>query len=258
MATFTLNEIQLIVDDLSHSALFYRDVLGLSPADGGRMQLHHGACDFRASRGVLLKLLERTGKEQCQMPGPSDRSAPFHLCLKVRKMAPVVERLRKASVRFALEPKDGRGNVRVCFFYDPDGILLELTEGDITYDRTFNEQSVMHADDSGIYGPTRVDHIAVEVANRASVAGLADELLGLKPIGELNFPDLGFDVTYLSDGRLGCELFDFGESSAADHFEVDQRWRIRLAALPLQGDSAPHPVAILFGYNEGIKVSGCA
>ncbi len=39
------------------------------------------------------------------------------------------ELLKRADVPFHLDPLDAEGAVRICFFYDPDGTLLEFVAG---------------------------------------------------------------------------------------------------------------------------------
>ena len=44
-------------------------------------------------------------------------------------MDEVVRKFIEAGVRFTLEPFDATGGVRIAFFKDPDGILIELVRG---------------------------------------------------------------------------------------------------------------------------------
>ena len=51
------------------------------------------------------------------------------------------ELLHEAGVRFHLEPLDATGGVRITFFYDPDGVLLEFIQGHIDYHKVWQRQS---------------------------------------------------------------------------------------------------------------------
>jgi catechol 2,3-dioxygenase-like lactoylglutathione lyase family enzyme len=47
----------------------------------------------------------------------------------------IAEKLRQAGVPFTLPPTNANGGVRIAFFTDPDGTLIELIEGDLNYSR---------------------------------------------------------------------------------------------------------------------------
>jgi len=65
---------------------------------------------------------------------PDDLQLGFrHVGFKVEAVDPRAAVLKDAGVPFHLDPLDAEGGVRICFFYDPDGTLLELVQGDLQY-----------------------------------------------------------------------------------------------------------------------------
>jgi catechol 2,3-dioxygenase-like lactoylglutathione lyase family enzyme len=67
------------------------------------------------------------GREQSTW-SPDDLQKGFrHIGFKVDRIDERAAVLKDAGVEFKLDPLDAEGNVRICFFYDPDGTLLELS-----------------------------------------------------------------------------------------------------------------------------------
>jgi catechol 2,3-dioxygenase-like lactoylglutathione lyase family enzyme len=58
-----------------------------------------------------------------------------HFALRVTGLDAIAERLRAANVPFTVPPTNANGGVRIAFFTDPDGTLIELIEGELTYSR---------------------------------------------------------------------------------------------------------------------------
>lgn len=56
-----------------------------------------------------------------------------HIAFKVKSVDATAARLKAAGVEFALEPLNATGGVRIAFFKDPDGTLLEIVEGELEY-----------------------------------------------------------------------------------------------------------------------------
>ena len=213
----------LTVDDIDRSVAFYRDILGLRPCahDDAKTSIE-GAGYILDGGTIALGLSQSDDSAQNGSPG-----AMWHLCFSVTEMDSLVERLRKAGARFAIEPRGARGGVRVCFFFDPDGILLELTEGELTYDTDFRDtHSPAMAEGQAI----RIDHVAVEVTDRSVAADTYRKMLGFKLLGELDYSEDSFGITYMNDGKFGIELFQFDEGGPGSRIDDSQRWRFALAA----------------------------
>ena len=60
-----------------------------------------------------------------------------HLAFYVGDVDAEAARLREAGAEFTIEPQDVTGDVRLAFFLDPDGTLLELLSGPPRYHRSF-------------------------------------------------------------------------------------------------------------------------
>lgn len=178
-----------------------------------------------------------------------DLQAGFrHVGFKVSDLDRRVARLREDEVPFQLEPIHAEGDVRITFFYDPDGTLLELVEGPLQYHEVYDRDAVDA--DWGLGDPDRprFDHVAetVEDAHRAHefFGGLGYTLMG--GIHQPSDPR-GFEITYLRGGDSSIEIFEFGAAEAARRVpQVDARG---FAAVEVSGEApdAAVPVADAFG-----------
>jgi catechol 2,3-dioxygenase-like lactoylglutathione lyase family enzyme len=146
-----VDHINIVVSDLERSERFYTELLGfvvtrrallegdwiesivglagvcadvvyLEPPEGGlRIELLH----YRAPKGQALP-------ETAQANTVGLR----HVAFRVRGIEAMYERLRAAGVEFVGPPtavpsgvvKHDAGRKRLCYFHDPDGVILELAE----------------------------------------------------------------------------------------------------------------------------------
>jgi len=118
-----------------------------------------------------------------------------HLAFYVGDVDAEVARLREAGVEFTIEPRDVIGDVRLAFFLDPDGTLLELLSGPPRYHRTYAEERVALP---GPGDPPVLAHLAITV-ERPPQDGV---------IGELEVDDML--ITFV-DGPVPLELFSFAD-----------------------------------------------
>ena len=117
----------LVVEDIERSRSFYTDVLGaeLFREYGGTSAV----LDFQ---GSWLLLVAGGGPTE-DKPGvtfapPSDLSRVSHqLTMRVPDCQAAYEVLQSRGARFLTPPVNRGGEVR-CFFRDPDGHLLEISE----------------------------------------------------------------------------------------------------------------------------------
>ena len=117
----------LVVEDIERSRSFYTDVLGaeLFREYGGTSAV----LDFQ---GSWLLLVAGGGPTE-DKPGvtfapPSDLSRVSHqLTMRVPDCQATYEVLQSRGARFLTPPVNRVGEVR-CFFRDPDGHLLEISE----------------------------------------------------------------------------------------------------------------------------------
>jgi catechol 2,3-dioxygenase-like lactoylglutathione lyase family enzyme len=143
---------------------------------------------------------------------PDDLQKGFrHLGFKVDRVDPRAEVLRRAGTRFHLDPLDAEGGVRICFFFDPDGTLLELVEGDLQYASILDPEGVALERALGVPSRPRFDHIAVTVEDRATTDAFYRERFGFRFIGTIEQPhdDRGFSIGYLKSGDTVIEVFTY-------------------------------------------------
>ena len=117
----------LVVANLDLARTFYRDVLGA--------QLYREYGDTSAVlrfQGNWLLLVTGGGptedKPEVTFAPPSDPDTVSHqMTLRVPDCRTAYEVLRSRGARFLTPPVDRGGEIR-CFFRDPDGHLLEISE----------------------------------------------------------------------------------------------------------------------------------
>ena len=133
-----------------------------------------------------------------------------HVGFKVERVDPRAEALKAAGVAFHLDPLDAEGGVRICFFYDPDGTLLELVEGDLQYAEVLEPGLVADERALGVPGRPRFDHVAVTVADRDATADRYRPL-GFRLMGTVEQPHdpRGFHIGYLRSGPTVLEVFTY-------------------------------------------------
>ena len=133
-----------------------------------------------------------------------------HVGFKVDRVDPRAEVLKAAGVPFHLDPLNAEGGVRICFFYDPDGTLLELVEGDLQYAQVLDADGVAAERALGVPERPRFDHVAVTVDDRAATDAFYAPL-GFSFIGTIEQPHdpRGFSIGYLKSGATVLEVFTY-------------------------------------------------
>ena len=117
----------LVVRDLERSRAFYSNVLG---ADVHRE--YGGTSLVLQFQGVWLLLVTGGGptedKPSVTFAPPPDPDVVSHqLTMRVPDCQAAYEILRERGAKFLTPPHDRGGEIR-CFFRDPDGHLLEISE----------------------------------------------------------------------------------------------------------------------------------
>lgn len=159
-------------------------------------------------------------------PAPSawDRddiqSGMRHIGLKVDDVDTWAERLRDRDVRFTLEPEDAFGDVRLCFFLDPDGTHLEFVQGNVNYNYVWTPELVAAERAVPVPGTPRFDHIAVSVDDIDATLAFYSGGLGFPVIAELkeDGADRGFAITFVQAGPGVIEIFSFSEPLLPNSF----------------------------------------
>ncbi|MFW5992033.1 MAG: VOC family protein [Halanaerobiaceae bacterium] len=125
------DHVTITVSDLERSVQFYRDILGLKVA--GMLEQNDGNFKlvYLKAGDTLLELFYFTEKGD-PLPGTEDIDIGIkHFGFKVESVDEVTRKLKEQDVEFTLEPLDATGGVRIAFFKDPDGVLLEIVEGEL-------------------------------------------------------------------------------------------------------------------------------
>ncbi len=131
MDTFPNEKVELtqllVVGDIDRSRTFYRDVLG------GKVYREYGgtSCVLRF-QGAWLLLVTGGGPTEDKptvtfAPPPDPDLVSHQLTMRVPDCQRAYEILRKRGAEFLTPPHDRGGEIR-CFFRDPDGHLLEISE----------------------------------------------------------------------------------------------------------------------------------
>ena len=133
--------------------------------------------------GALLDLVTGTLEIRDGVAGdstwvPDDLQLGFrHVGFKVDRVDPRAELLKSADIPFHLDPLDAEGGVRICFFFDPDGTLLEFVEGDLQYASTVDPEGVAAERALGVpraVGVNRPDRMAELIDDRQVARPLED------------------------------------------------------------------------------------
>ena len=117
----------LVVSDLEASKKFYVHVLGAS------LYREYGGTSIVLQFQGCWILLVTGGGPTDDKPGvtfapPADRSTVSHqMTLRVPDCNAAYETLKTRGAEFLTPPNDRGGEIR-CFFRDPDGNLLEISE----------------------------------------------------------------------------------------------------------------------------------
>lgn len=117
----------LVVSDLNRSRNFYRDVLGAEV-----YREYEGTSCVLQFLGTWLLLVTGGGptvdKPSVSFAPPADPDSVSHqLTMRVPDCRGAYEILRARGAVFLTPPNDRGGEIR-CFFRDPDGHLLEISE----------------------------------------------------------------------------------------------------------------------------------
>jgi catechol 2,3-dioxygenase-like lactoylglutathione lyase family enzyme len=207
------------VTDTDRSLDFYCGLLRFSLAE--RLRTPAGDRCLLTAGGRSLVLQEMPGE-----PAPSAwerddiQSGMRHIGLKVDDVDAWAQRLRDRDVTFTLEPEDAFGDVRLCFFLDPDGAHLEFVQGNVNYNYVWTPELVTAERAVPVPGTPRFDHVAVSVADIDATLAFYHDRLGFPVIAELkeSGADRGFAITFVQAGPGVIEIFSFSEPLRPNSF----------------------------------------
>ena len=146
-----------------------------------------------------------------------------HIGFKVDRLDERAEVLKAAGVEFKLDPLDAEGKVRICFFFDPDGTLLELIQGDLQYAEVLDSDGVERERSLGVPQRPRFDHIAVTIEDRAATDAYYRDNFGFSFIGTIEQPHdpRGFSIGYLKSGDTVIEVFTYEREKTSRTPQLD-------------------------------------
>lgn len=200
-----IDSVILNVADVSRAVAFYTRFLRATVI--GRASDERATLDVVSATIELVRLAD--GAESTWEP--DDLQTGFrHIGFKVAGLDGLAAELKAAGVPFHLDPLDAEGDVRITFFFDPDGTLLELVEGDLQYHEVTDESGVAAERAMGVPVRPRLDHVAVTAGDfGATSAHYAP--FGFTHIGTLHQPSdpRGFQIRYLRGGDTVLEVFTF-------------------------------------------------
>lgn len=196
--------------DVDRSVDFYERFLGAElvqrSAAGASVAVPGGRID-------LVALPE--GAASWPVPSADDHARGFwHIGLRVPAVDPIADAVRAAGYGFFIDPVDNvPAGVRVAFFYDPDGVVIELVEGELQYTEVFDADAAARRRSIPVGSTPRFDHVAFTVSDWTATRARW-EALGFGVVGTLALKDdsRGALLWYLSDGSdLVVEVFTFAD-----------------------------------------------
>lgn len=201
----SIEYIVINVADVDRSVRFYERFLSARVV--GEVTADAAELDVVTAR---IRLARLTAGEPSEWIGDDQHRGFRHVGFKVARVDPLAAELESAGVSFHLRPLDAEGGVRITFFFDPDGTLLELVEGELGYHEIHDEAGVAAERALGVPDRPRFDHLGVTVASREATEAFYRPF-GFRRIGSIHQAQdpRGFEIDYLKSGDSVLEIFTF-------------------------------------------------
>lgn len=221
MQPHPITAVDLVVRDLERSVAFYTDHVGLPEvrvsADGRAAMLPAGP--------AVLRLREAPDAVDGSWV-PDDLQKGFrHIGFTVSDIDGRAAALHAQGVQFRMEPTNAHGGVRIAFFYDPDGVLLEFVQGQLAHDRVHDQGLVDAARGAPPSATPSFDHVAVTVDDLDATIKTYADGLGFGVAGQLVRDDdpRGFLITHLHAGRTVLEVFTYAAAKRDSPWSAETR-----------------------------------
>lgn len=133
-AKMKFDHVTITVANMQRSVEFYRDLLGLKVLGKLENKEESSLFVYLDTGNGVLELFEFQKEGRPVEASPNEDHGLKHIGFRVDSVDEVISRLRERDVKITLEPLDANGGVRIAFFEDPDGVLLEVIEGDLQLD----------------------------------------------------------------------------------------------------------------------------
>lgn len=121
-----IHHVAVIATDYTRSKHFYAELLGLPVIrEHKREDAGDWKIDFQLGEAELELFVKPDAPPRKSYP---EAQGLRHLAFRVSSVAETAEALRKAGVRVEPLRTDAYTRKTMCFFFDPDGLPLELHE----------------------------------------------------------------------------------------------------------------------------------
>jgi catechol 2,3-dioxygenase-like lactoylglutathione lyase family enzyme len=139
------NHFGVTVTEMDSALLFWRDLLGLTQLGRGVVEYEHldqivglaGTCiewaELALPGGGLIELFRYLSPDGRRLGGGVNDAGKTHLCLEVKDLDGLLERLHGAGVQSAFPapveiPKGDWRGFRCVYVFAPDDVVVELVE----------------------------------------------------------------------------------------------------------------------------------
>jgi catechol 2,3-dioxygenase-like lactoylglutathione lyase family enzyme len=220
MTVFPIRFVDVNVTDLDRSVDFYTRHLELPVIDAEQLEDDQVWLDG----GPVVVRLHRSPDAKPSRWIADDLQLGFrHFGFAVSNVDERAELLHEAGVRFHLEPLDATGNVRITFFFDPDGVLLEFIQGHLDHHEVWNAGIVEEVNARPLPARPTFDHVAMTVRDHDDTVDFYRRTLGFDVGGRLFLSEdpRGFDISYLHAGETVIELFTFADDKSPSPWSAD-------------------------------------
>ena len=214
MPVLPIRFVDVNVTDLDRSVDFYTRHLELPVIDTPQLDGDEAWLD---GGPVVIRLHRRTDGTPSRWIDDDLQLGFRHFGFGVTGLDERVELLHESDVQFRLEPIDATGGVRITFFYDPDGVLLEFVQGHIQYHKVQNARLAEEVQARPAPARPTFDHVAMTVSDQAATVDFYRRTLGFDVSGHLfQDPDpRGFEIVYLHGGETVIEVFTFAAENSS-------------------------------------------
>ena len=203
-----VSRLVLRVRSIEHALVFYENAL-----QGRVTERRSTTCDVDFDTSIL-QLRESRGATSNEWREDDATIGFRHVGFKVPSVDDSLDRMRAVGFRPRLGPVDIRhAGVRAAFLSDCDGVNVELVQGQLRYELTFDQ--IVAQEKQRIPAPTRprFDHLAVTVTSFAAAAD-AVRRVGYRLTGQITHPEDRFVIHYFRARNTVIETFTFPEPPA--------------------------------------------
>ncbi len=194
MPVLPIRFVDVNVTDLDRSVDFYTRHLELPVIDTAQLEGDEAWLD---GGPVVIRLHRPVDAKPSRWIADDLQLGFRHFGFAVTGLDERAELLHEAGVRFHLEPLDATGNVRITFFFDPDGVLLEFIQGHLDHHEVWNADIVEEVHARPLPARPTFDHVAMTVRDHDATVDFYRSTLGFDVGGRLFLNDdpRGFDIT---------------------------------------------------------------